>query len=257
MFHQFLIFLIALTYFWNTFVFISPIAIANPAHFYNMIASASVAIADTQCPMFKNIKNKVKSQFTKIQGSNIHYLETGYPYASPVVLLHGASWDSKTWQEIGTMELLANEGYHVVALDLPGFGGSERIAAASEEFLLYFLKKLNLKSPVIVSPSMSGAYSLPLVANHWNKLRGFVAVAPVGIERFSKQLKGVELPTLAIWGSNDSIVPAIQADLLTELMPNSQKVILPNAGHRSYLGATDEFHHQLIKFIETVSRQKI
>ena len=99
---------------------------------------------------------------------------------------------------------------------------------------------------------MSGNYSLPLVENYADKLKGFVAIAPVAIQRYRLQLQGIQLPTLAIWGSNDRIIPTEQADLLVQLMPNAEKVILLNAGHACYMKATDEFHQHLLKFIENI-----
>lgn len=37
-----------------------------------------------------------------------------------VVLLHGQAFTSKTWEELGTMALLAVNGYQALAMDLPG-----------------------------------------------------------------------------------------------------------------------------------------
>lgn len=36
------------------------------------------------------------------------------------MLLHGQAFTSKTWEELGTLGLLATNGYHALALDLPG-----------------------------------------------------------------------------------------------------------------------------------------
>lgn len=37
-----------------------------------------------------------------------------------MVLLHGQAFTSKTWEELGTLGLLASSGYQALALDLPG-----------------------------------------------------------------------------------------------------------------------------------------
>lgn len=37
-----------------------------------------------------------------------------------VLLFHGAGFHSKTWEDLGTMNLLSALGYRVVAVDLPG-----------------------------------------------------------------------------------------------------------------------------------------
>lgn len=43
------------------------------------------------------------------------------PHRRPdVLLLHGQAFTSKTWEALGTLALLAGEGYRAVAIDLPG-----------------------------------------------------------------------------------------------------------------------------------------
>lgn len=194
----------------------------------------------------------ITSQYVNLENARVHYLETGARNFSCVLLLHGASFTAQTWEEIGTLQLLANRGYRAVAVDIPGYGRSQRISVSPQGFLLELLELLGLNKPVIISPSMSGSYSLPFVIEQKDKLRGLVAVAPVGIKRYQEELKGVDLPTLAIWGINDRIVPMNQADLLLELMPNAKKVVLANAGHPCYMNATNEFHQHLINFIEEI-----
>ncbi|XP_023582896.1 protein ABHD14A isoform X2 [Trichechus manatus latirostris] len=40
-----------------------------------------------------------------------------------VVLLHGKAFNSHTWEQLGTLQLLSQRGYRAVALDLPGSPG--------------------------------------------------------------------------------------------------------------------------------------
>jgi abhydrolase domain-containing protein 14 len=111
------------------------------------------------------------------------------------------------------------------------------------------MEQLTLDRPVLVSPSMSGGYSMPLVAWHPEKLRGLVAVVPIGIARYEPELAGNQLPALALWGSDDRIVPLEQAERLVRALPNTCLVVLENAGHACCLQATAEFHKHLTQFV--------
>lgn len=44
-----------------------------------------------------------------------------------VVLLHGKAFNSHTWEQLGTLQLLARRGYRAVALDLPGESPHSRV----------------------------------------------------------------------------------------------------------------------------------
>ena len=71
-------------------------------------------------------------------------------------------------------QALTESGYDVYALDLPGYGRSEGKvdAVLKEVFLKGIIAKLKLKRPVIVSPSMSGSFSIPLILKVRRAARG-------------------------------------------------------------------------------------
>lgn len=62
-------------------------------------------------------------------------------------------------------------------------------------------------------------------------------------------LKKIKIPTLIVWGENDRITPSNFAYRIKEGIPNSELVILPNAGHFSFLDKKEEFLENLIKFL--------
>lgn len=192
----------------------------------------------------------IASNFIQIQDAKIHYLEAGENNDFAVLFLHGASFSAQTWQEIGVLKFIAEHGYRAIAVDLPGYGNSERRTGSNIDFLLQIMAGLNLSKPVLVSPSMSGNYSLPLVAKKFDRLSGFVPIAPVGIPIFTQQVKAIELPALLIWGSNDNIVPIEQADELLKVFLHAEKIVLENAGHACYMRATREFQEHLINFVK-------
>src|SRR5579885_1966674 len=186
-----------------------------------------------------------QSRRIEVQGGRVHYLIEGDEKGRPVVLLHGARFQAETWKEIGTMKALARAGYKVIAVDLPGYGKSSPSRGDARTWLRGLLDVLELEKPVVVSPSMSGRFSLPLVTEEPQRVSGFVAVAPVGIPGYKDELHRITAPGLAIWGENDEIVPRDQADLLVGSVKRGRKVIIAGAGHAVHMTAPAALHEEL------------
>lgn len=95
------------------------------------------------------------------RGFDVAYTELGDPENQDLVLLHGvnAAGSSHEFREVA--RALA-EDYHVVAPDLPGFGGSDRppllySGSLYVAFVRDFLADAS-DDPVVVASSLSGAY---------------------------------------------------------------------------------------------------
>ncbi len=194
----------------------------------------------------------VETRDAPVEGSQLRYLESGPPSGQTVVLLHGARFTSNTWRDLGTLEHLANAGYHVVALDLPGYGHSEASTLAAEVYLARALETLLPdRRVVVVSPSMSGGFSLPFVAEQSDRVAGYVPIAPVGISRYADALRRVQVPSLVVWGANDTLVPLAQADVLATAL-HGRTLILEEAGHACYVDRPEDFHRELLAFLQTL-----
>jgi len=194
----------------------------------------------------------IKSLRLSVDGRNVHYLAAGPAEGRQVVLLHGASFSSKTWQEIGTIEALVEAGYRVVAVDLPGYGQSEATDTPRTTWLGSFLDKLKIEKPVIVSPSMSGGFALPLITDEPERVAGFVAVAPVSIPQYREKLDQISCPVLAVWGENDRTVPFENADALVQAVESGKKVIIPDGSHAPYMSDPVRFHQELLGFLSNL-----
>ncbi|XP_066473255.1 protein ABHD14A-like [Tiliqua scincoides] len=172
-----------------------------------------------------------------------------------VIFLHGQSFTSKTWEELGTMALLSENGYRVIAIDLPGYGDSPLSSAVETPrgriaFLQQVLKELGLHRPVLISSSMSGRYSIPFLLASGEQLKGFVPIAPVGTKDFTtQQYQQVKTPTLIIYGELDTGLGTQSLQLL-QLIPKSRVVKLLAAGHACYLDQPQEFHRALLNFLD-------
>jgi pimeloyl-ACP methyl ester carboxylesterase len=189
-----------------------------------------------------------------IEHAHVHYTAAGPDTAPTVLLLHGASFSSTTWQELGTIELLCEDGYRVISIDLPGFGESAATEIPTTKWLRKFLTAVDITSPLIVSPSMSGRFSLPLAMDYPDIPAALVLVAPVGVPRYLDQLHAVRCPVLIVWGENDRLIPLEQAEQLHQQIPQSEILVLAGAGHAAYMEKADEFHAALRDFLARVNR---
>lgn len=190
----------------------------------------------------------VESRELRLDGSRVHFLEAGQ--GETVLLLHGARYSAQTWRELGTLELLAREGYRAVALDLPGFGESEATDSPKDRYLASLLPLIADRPVVVVSPSMSGMYSFPLLVKRPSFVVGFVALAPVGIAESLDQIRGRDLPALVLWGAKDDVVPPKVSRSLAEALPNSRRAEIADAGHACYLDQPQVFHRELLLFLK-------
>jgi abhydrolase domain-containing protein 14 len=190
-----------------------------------------------------------RSRWTEVEGGRVHYLIEGREGGRPVVLLHGASFTAETWKEIGTMAALAQAGYMAYAIDLPGHGKSPPSLGTPRTWLRVLLDLLKIEQPVVVSPSMSGRFALPLVTEEPRRVSGFVAVAPVGIPQYQDSLDRISVPVLAVWGEHDDMIPLEQADVLVNGVKRGRKVIIPGGSHAPYMSDPAAFHAALLEFL--------
>lgn len=124
----------------------------------------------------------IERQSVQAGGRRLSYLEKGKPAAGEptLVMIHGLMGTAATF-----LPLLAEiEDRHVIALDLPGAGGSERdpkmgaSLGAATESVLKALDALGLERPILVGHSHGAAVSMYLASLHPNRVSGLVLLAP-------------------------------------------------------------------------------
>lgn len=200
-----------------------------------------------------------RSAFVEPLGCSTFYQEALPPESlGEVLLLHGERYTSSTWKDLGTLEALAAAGFRTVAVDLPGYGESQlqRIDHETDaDYMAALLSELKMKSPIVVVPSMSGKYGIPLAIEYPERLSGWVPIAPVGATKiFSDVYEQLEVQTLIFWGQNDRFGHLGSKAL--KAIPGSIQQMIPDAGHACYLENTALFHQKLIEFSVSCARAK-
>jgi abhydrolase domain-containing protein 14 len=216
----------------------------------SLLALASLCVMPVQtASSAPGSAGAIEDSVVEIDGHSIHSLRAGPETGRSVLLLHGAKFDAETWRTLGTLALLAEAGYRVVALDLPGFGKSPAWRFDRARLLERLLPELDIGKPVVVAPSMSGALAFPVLEKRPELLSGFIAVAPAGTQRFAKRLAGSPVPALIVWGDRDAVFPVSQANLLAASFTRANVVIIEGARHPCYLDQPARFHDAVVKFL--------
>nr|XP_057921920.1 protein ABHD14B isoform X2 [Doryrhamphus excisus] len=173
-----------------------------------------------------------------------------------VLLLHGIRFSSQNWLDNGTLHTLAKAGCRAVAIDLPGLGRSELAKApakvgelAPASFLVDVCEQLQLSPVVVISPSLSGMYSLPFLIQHQNLLRAYIPVAPICTDKFTpEQYQSVKVASLIVYGDQDAQLGEASFNNLRHLA-NHSVAVMKGAGHPCYLDDPDAWHRLLIDFL--------
>jgi pimeloyl-ACP methyl ester carboxylesterase len=129
-----------------------------------------------------DVRSRAPGQFTTLSRGVVHYEMAGPTDGQPVVLVHGFSVPSYVWDP--TFQALAQSGFRVIRFDLYGRGFSDRPRTTYDRALFVgqiaeLLDSLRVQHPVdVVGLSLGGAITAGFVADHPDRVRRVVFVAP-------------------------------------------------------------------------------
>ncbi len=133
-----------------------------------------------------NIPQQVASKYLTVNDIKLHYLEAGEKEV--VLMLHGFPTSAYLWRNI--MPKLA-ETHRVIALDLPGYGKSEKPLTVSyslnfySELLTAFLKQLNIRKVNLAVHDLGGPVGLLWAVRHPESIHRLVFLNTLVYPNFS------------------------------------------------------------------------
>jgi 3-oxoadipate enol-lactonase len=150
------------------------------------------------------------------------YLASGYEGAIPVVFLHGIGGGARLWSN--QLDSFSAR-FRAIALDLPGYGGSQPLAKTSirtyAEAVADFVRALGLSSPVLVGHSIGGMIVQTYMADGLGPVRAAVLAQTTPAfggkdPRWAEEFVAARLGPLERGETMRSLAPTIAASLLGE-----------------------------------------
>ena len=160
--------------------------------FFSYWAFVSSAIKDFAT--LEPSKMELEGNFINLQGANIYYIEKKAGPAGKglekdaknIILVHGLGGRTFTFRK--NTDALADAGFNVYAIDLKGFGYSERLAKSDyshekqAEILLEFMEKKQIKSAIVAGHSMGGRVALIAYDKQPQKFESIILIDSAGLE---------------------------------------------------------------------------
>jgi pimeloyl-ACP methyl ester carboxylesterase len=121
-----------------------------------------------------------KTVIYKVNGHPLHVHEEGPADAPVALLIHG--WSS-SWYALSPLFSELRNRYHLIAVDLPGYGESPRLSERTTilgyvDFLAAFIKQITNQPVVLIGHSMGGMISLTMALKYPELVERIVAVCP-------------------------------------------------------------------------------
>lgn len=122
---------------------------------------------------------------------SVHYVELN-PQGSPtIVFVHGLGSYLKFWRY--NLDHFAAQGYRVVALDMLGYGKSDKPSSfpytmeAMADVVQALVAHLGVERPILVGHSMGGQTALSYAIRYPDAVAGLVLASPAGFEEFPER----------------------------------------------------------------------
>jgi len=176
----------------------------------------------------------------------------------PVVILHGFSFTSDVWVEIGLLQALCKKDIPFIAPDMP-YGMrvkrsfKSRDPGRNVEALIEALKVLGLSYVYMVGASLGGYIALRYTVTR-KKAVGMTLIAPVNSleESITAYFKRNPIPIQVIYGSKDDIVSRSEIEEFVRLV-GGELVVYENAPHPAYLKYPERFIDDVVNHYNRVA----
>ncbi|MBN1298940.1 MAG: alpha/beta hydrolase, partial [Actinobacteria bacterium] len=139
-------------------------------------------------------KMELEGDFIKLRGADIYYIEKKATSGQEglkketknIILVHGLGGGVFTFRN--NIDAIADSGFNVYAIDLKGFGYSERLLKSDysheeqAEILLEFMEEKKIKSATVAGHSMGGRISIIAFDKQPVKFDGLILIDSAGLE---------------------------------------------------------------------------
>ena len=129
------------------------------------------------------VPHSANSNFAEVDGLHVHFQEFGVLNKPTLILIHGYTASAYVWKTVAPA--FAERGFHVVAVDLIGFGYSSKPAwfdytiGSQARIVARLMNRLGIGSATVIGSSYGGAVAATLALDYAERVEKLVLVDAV------------------------------------------------------------------------------
>ena len=191
--------------------------------------------------------------FIKLELTTVHGKLLGDPAAPLVLGIHGWSqrngWHS--WEPL--MKPLAEAGYCVVSVDMPGWGDSPALdslplgGSRAVQVVIDILDGLQKSTAVLMGKSWGGGVAVQTAVAYPSRISKLILTAPA--LRDLDQMAQIQQPVLLTWAEDDPVIPFVMSEPIIIALPDIEFVPYPTGGHSAAQKNAVDFASKAIEFL--------
>lgn len=192
--------------------------------------------------------------FIRLQLTTVYGKLAGDPRAPLVLGLHG--WSQRngwhTWEPL--MQPLADAGFCVVSVDMPGWGDSAPLDALplggerAVQVVVDILNGLQKQTAVLLGKSWGGGVAIQTALEYPERITRLILTAPAF--RQVDRLTALQQPVLLVWADDDEVIPVTHAQTYVTAVPHIELIRYSTGGHSAAPNNADAFAPRAIKFLQ-------
>jgi pimeloyl-ACP methyl ester carboxylesterase len=98
-------------------------------------------------------------------------------------------------------------------------------------------------------PRVLQDYAASSAGRRFVEAMAYVRAYPVDLPALREVLASIQTPVLSIWGSQDPLVPPINAEILDKSLPNTRSLLL-DSSHFAWEDQADAYARAVVEWIE-------
>jgi pimeloyl-ACP methyl ester carboxylesterase len=166
--------------------------------------------------------------------------------------LHGYSQRNgwHTWEPL--LAPLAQAGFRVVSVDMPGWGQSVPTqgqvgGSDAVQCVVQMLDELAVTEAVLMGKSWGGNVAVETAVAHPTRITHLILTAPA--VRSPETLAKISQPVLLAWAEDDPVIPVAYASQFAAAIPDCQLETYPAGGHSAAPKNAADFGPKAIRFL--------